>query len=304
MTEKISGTVKWFSNKKGYGFITPIEGSCITDDIFVHQSAIHSEGYRTLDEDWNVEFEIGHDEDGKPKAENVTAPGGGPCKGPRKSRYGGGSSSRRRRRRAGSGAGAGSSGGSGQDHDNQNGAVGSSATDENQTENGKRGRGGGSSSSSGDRPAAVPKEPQPMWHDILVPEVKEAIQNKQIRTTTGTIDISYHEARIKLGTRNYASLAHEQKILAEGSFDCTSDGLASFEWKRAIQYSVEEGVWNSFLDLSVLVKEVHLADDDVKAVGIGETMHTLMGEGIPDPKSTLIASGFEMRRVVLTTKRR
>jgi CspA family cold shock protein len=46
MTEKISGIVKWFSNKKGYGFITPIEGSPITEDIFVHQSAIYSDGYR------------------------------------------------------------------------------------------------------------------------------------------------------------------------------------------------------------------------------------------------------------------
>ena len=48
MTEKVQGSVKWFSNKKGYGFITPVEGSLITNDIFVHQSAIHSDGYRTL----------------------------------------------------------------------------------------------------------------------------------------------------------------------------------------------------------------------------------------------------------------
>ena len=45
---RIAGTVKWFSNEKGYGFITPNEGSSITEDIFVHQSCIHSEGYRTL----------------------------------------------------------------------------------------------------------------------------------------------------------------------------------------------------------------------------------------------------------------
>ena len=42
----------------------------------------------------------------------------------------------------------------------------------------------------------------------------------------------------------------------------------------------------------------------VQAVGVDETLLTLMGEGTADPKSTLIASGFEMRRVVLTTKRR
>ena len=48
MAEKIQGKVKWFSNKKGYGFITPKEGSVISEDIFVHQSAVHSDGYRTL----------------------------------------------------------------------------------------------------------------------------------------------------------------------------------------------------------------------------------------------------------------
>ena len=48
MAERVKGSVKWFSNKKGYGFITPVEGSPITEDIFVHQSAIHSDGFRTL----------------------------------------------------------------------------------------------------------------------------------------------------------------------------------------------------------------------------------------------------------------
>ena len=45
---KVQGTVKWFSNKKGYGFITPAEGSPTDEDVFVHQSSITSEGYRTL----------------------------------------------------------------------------------------------------------------------------------------------------------------------------------------------------------------------------------------------------------------
>ena len=48
MAEKVQGSVKWFSNKKGYGFITPAEGSSITEDVFVHQSSIFCEGYRTL----------------------------------------------------------------------------------------------------------------------------------------------------------------------------------------------------------------------------------------------------------------
>jgi len=48
------GTVKWFNNSKGYGFITPESGS----DVFVHHSAIQGDGYKSLDEGQTVEFEI------------------------------------------------------------------------------------------------------------------------------------------------------------------------------------------------------------------------------------------------------
>ena len=48
------GKVKWFSNQKGYGFITPESGN----DVFVHHSAIQGDGYKTLDEGQEVEFEI------------------------------------------------------------------------------------------------------------------------------------------------------------------------------------------------------------------------------------------------------
>lgn len=48
------GKVKWFSNQKGYGFITTESGT----DIFVHHSSIQGEGYKTLEEGQEVEFEI------------------------------------------------------------------------------------------------------------------------------------------------------------------------------------------------------------------------------------------------------
>ena len=51
----MKGTVKWFSNQKGYGFITPEGGA---KDVFVHHSAIQGEGYKTLDEGQNVEFDV------------------------------------------------------------------------------------------------------------------------------------------------------------------------------------------------------------------------------------------------------
>ncbi len=54
MTDRITGTVKWFSDNKGYGFIEREGG----DDVFVHFSAIQGEGFRTLDEGQQVEFSI------------------------------------------------------------------------------------------------------------------------------------------------------------------------------------------------------------------------------------------------------
>jgi cold shock protein len=60
------GTVKWFSNEKGYGFIARPDG----DDVFVHYSAISGEGYRTLTEGQAVEFDIVEGPKGK-QAANV-----------------------------------------------------------------------------------------------------------------------------------------------------------------------------------------------------------------------------------------
>jgi CspA family cold shock protein len=61
-----NGTVKWFNNKKGYGFINEEEGR----DIFVHFSSITMEGYKSLNEGEQVEFEI-EDSDRGPEAKNV-----------------------------------------------------------------------------------------------------------------------------------------------------------------------------------------------------------------------------------------
>ena len=55
MGSRIKGEVKWFSNQKGYGFITPDGGG---KDVFVHHSAIMGEGYRSLDEGQHVTFEV------------------------------------------------------------------------------------------------------------------------------------------------------------------------------------------------------------------------------------------------------
>ena len=61
------GTVKWFNDQKGFGFITPEDGS---NDCFCHHSAIQSDGFRTLAEGATVEFDMVEGEKG-PAAENV-----------------------------------------------------------------------------------------------------------------------------------------------------------------------------------------------------------------------------------------
>jgi CspA family cold shock protein len=61
------GTVKWFNADKGYGFIAPDDGGA---DVFVHFSAIQSDGYRSLQENQRVEFSIGQGQRG-PQAEQV-----------------------------------------------------------------------------------------------------------------------------------------------------------------------------------------------------------------------------------------
>jgi CspA family cold shock protein len=68
MSERTIGTVKWFNASKGYGFIARDDGA----DVFVHQSAIQAEGYRTLEEGQRVEFEVESGDKG-PKAVNVKA---------------------------------------------------------------------------------------------------------------------------------------------------------------------------------------------------------------------------------------
>mmetsp|Transcript_1972 Transcript_1972/g.4885 ORF Transcript_1972/g.4885 Transcript_1972/m.4885 type:complete len:214 (-) Transcript_1972:470-1111(-) len=211
MAEKVQGSVKWFSNKKGYGFITPAEGSSITEDVFVHQSSIFCEGYRTLDEEWEVEFEIGHDDDGKVKAVSVTAPGGGPCFGPRKSRP------HPRRRES---------------------------------------RGAGRKDSA--RGPAKPKDP--FWHESLEDGVKGLLEEKAIRTTTGTIDVSVGDARVKLGTNDYSSMAHADGILAEGSFTCDTDGNATFTWAHCISFDKASSQWAASGDQSMLPSTFCLAD--------------------------------------------
>ena len=67
MSERVTGTVKWFNGSKGYGFIEREEGA----DVFVHFSAIQGDGFRNLEEGQNVEFNVEQGQKGL-QATNVT----------------------------------------------------------------------------------------------------------------------------------------------------------------------------------------------------------------------------------------
>ena len=68
MSEKVQGTVKWFNESKGYGFISQESGP----DVFAHFSAIQGDGFKTLKEGQKVEFVIGQGQIG-PQAEQIVA---------------------------------------------------------------------------------------------------------------------------------------------------------------------------------------------------------------------------------------
>ena len=74
MSDRLTGTVKWFNNAKGFGFITPDSGG---EEIFVHQSAINANGFRSLGEGEKVQYTVTTEGGGKAKAMDVSAPGGG-----------------------------------------------------------------------------------------------------------------------------------------------------------------------------------------------------------------------------------
>ena len=82
--QKSAGTVKWFNVTKGYGFITPESGG---EDLFVHQSAIQCDGFRSLREGEAVEFLVEMSDDGRAKAIQVTGPNGAQPEGAPRKRF-------------------------------------------------------------------------------------------------------------------------------------------------------------------------------------------------------------------------
>ncbi|XP_071685880.1 cold shock domain-containing protein 4-like [Rutidosis leptorrhynchoides] len=118
---RLSGTVKWFNDTKGFGFITPEDGG---EEIFVHQSSIRSDGFRSLGDGESVEYVIENGSDGRAKAADVTGPNEGPVQGSTRGGGGGGRGGGGDRYGGGGGYNGGSRGGRGGGGDRYGGGGG------------------------------------------------------------------------------------------------------------------------------------------------------------------------------------
>jgi len=268
---KVIGTVKWFSNRKGFGFIEPKDGG---EDTFVHQTSIQSADgeYRTLVEGMEVEYGIEKEESGKLKAIDVTSVGGGPVKPPKRDR-------KRGPRK--------------QSRPSEEGGAEPAAAATPAKKNGGKTNGGG-----GDTPAKEKAAREPPFHDVITEEAKKQIAAKGVDLGRKmTIDVALEQARIKLGQGGYAGLAHASGMVGEGTYACDEQGQVTFTWERCLKHA--DGKWST-ADTSELLPGFSLANDAVKPVEVSETAETLWGADKGDPAAAFIENGFKMKRVVLT----
>lgn len=307
---KITGTVKWFSNKKGFGFIAPTSAnSPTTEEIFVHQTSIHSDGeYRTRVEGSEVEFEIEKEDSGKLKAVNVTSPGGGPIKPPVRER-------KRPPRKDNKDGNKSAESGDEEKDEAETGDEGGNGERKERRSGRRKGRGrpprgpkrsGESNEGRETREPREPREPrdapkkerEPPFHAVITEDEKKKISAKGIELGQKmTIDLAFGDARVKLGQGGYAGLAHASGMIGEGTYKCDQTGFVTFSWERCLEFV--DGKWTPG-SISKLMPTLSLTNDNVTDVKLDETAESLWGEDKTDPKEAFIENGFKMKRVVLT----
>jgi hypothetical protein len=164
-----------------------------------------------------VEFDVEKEESGKFKAVNVTAPGGGPLKPPPK---------REPRVKAEPAEG---------DELKESG-------DENGEKSARGSRRGGGRGGRGKKSTGE-KKVDPPFHDVINDEVKQQIEATGIELVKkNTIDVALGIARIKLGRGGYCGYCSSDATVAEGTYTCDEQGVVTFDWKLAIEYSGDKWI--------------------------------------------------------------
>lgn len=207
--------------------------------------------------EYEVEFEVNKDEDGKFRCQNVTAPGGGPCEVP----------PRPERKRRNKGKGKKAEGAT--DDEGENGKLTDAGeTDTKEEEEGdkaavakkknprnRKKKAAGETKDEAEKSGAENAEdtkkaggkegraPRKRFDDYITPEVKEQMKEKKLDMRQSSLLVQVEKARVKFGPDGYAALAHADGIMAEGNFTCDNSGNVTFTWKNMLKF--EDGEWKT-----------------------------------------------------------
>jgi hypothetical protein len=165
-----------------------------------------------------VEFDIETEETGKLKCVNVTLPGGAPIQ----------PSALPRRPRGGEG------GDNAENGENTTPSEPKAANNNRREKKDNKDKAGGQTNTT----TAPPKEKEVPFHKIIAADVKASIETSsglKLGDNTTTVDISFNNARIKLGQGGYASMALAEGLIAEGTYKCDAAGTVTFTWEHVMK---------------------------------------------------------------------
>ena len=251
---------------------------------------------------FEIEFEIGNDEEGKPFADKVTAVGGTPIPPPDPA-------TRKKKKVKPASPAEGT-------EEPKKEVVGESTE-----EGGKKKR---NRKKTAPKKEVAPKKSD--WYSELDEAVQKSMEEKGIKIDSGRIFISIGDARLKVGTGGYITLAHASGLVAEGKYDSGKDGKLTVTWEKVLKLDGADWKASSVEAVNgALLSEIDLTSgkfrrqrlisncwkivshssglhckDIVKATGADEKPESLWGEGKPDPKDVLEKEGFLMRKISLT----
>jgi len=309
MTDTYKGKVKWYSIRKGFGFVTPSGDDAPTkDDIFFHQTSILSDvKNKWLESNYECDFTVYTDDDGKYRCKSVTAPGGAACEIPKRKSA--------PRKRGGKGKkdgtddeGEATDGGGDTDagkkeakgEDGENKGKGRNRRGGGKKKDGEGDKKEGEKGDSDKKPNGTGggRKPRKRFDDDITADVKAKMKDKKLDMRQTSLLLSMEKTRLKFGPDGYAALAHADGIMAEGTFTCDDEGKVTLTWKNMLKF--EGGEWKTGDASSKdVVSSFNWTDDNVSGLKSIETPESLWGEGKTDPADALLSNNFQMRKCFL-----